>query len=113
MRFFDRFPPPEAPEPEPGPPQPAWVKPEATLGGTVAKEVILARGNDAVIGVSGLTAYPNGFSFTLTAVLRRDDRRGRLFHSAFHHDFMDDEPPGPESRSAGPARRWPASPTAP
>jgi hypothetical protein len=97
MNFFDRFPPPVPPESEPAPSQlPPWAKPDATLGGTVAKEIILGRGHDAVVGVNGLTAYPNGFSFTLTAVLRQEDRRGRTLHLAFHRDFLDDEPPAPE-----------------
>ena len=95
MNFFDRFPPPAPPEPEPSRP-PAWAKPDATLGAMVAVETILARGDDAVIGVSGLTAYPNGFAFTLTAVLRQEDRRGRTLHLAFQRDFFDDEPPAPE-----------------
>ena len=95
MSFFDRFPPTVPPEPEPEPSPPAWAKPEATLGGTVAGETILARGHDAVIGVSGLTAYPNVFSFTLTVVLRREDRPGRVLHQAFQGDFFDGEPPAP------------------
>jgi hypothetical protein len=72
------------------------MKPEATLGGVVAKEIVLARGNDAAVGVSGLIAYPDGFSFTVIAVLRREDRRGRTFHLGFHHDFLAEEPPAPE-----------------
>jgi hypothetical protein len=97
MNFFDRFPPPVPSEPEPErSPQPSWAKPETTLGGMVAKEIILGRGQDAVVSVSGLIAYPNGFSFTVTAVLRREDRRGSLFHSAFHRDFHWDEPLTPE-----------------
>jgi hypothetical protein len=96
MNFFDRFAPPEPPEPEPeAPPMPSWAKPEAMLGGTVAAEFVLARGRDAVVGLSGLTAFPNGFSFSLTAVLRQEDRRGRALHDAFHRDFLDDEPPAP------------------
>ncbi|BCY09535.1 hypothetical protein L3i22_046230 [Actinoplanes sp. L3-i22] len=61
----------------------------------VAKEIILARGSDAVVAVSGIAAYPNGFAFTLTVVLRQEDRRGELFNQAFHRDFYDEDPPSP------------------
>ena len=100
MNFFARLPPPAAPEPEPSR-QPAWAKPETTLGATVAVEMLLARGDDAVVGVSGLTAYPNGFSFTLPAVLRQEDRRGRILHLAFQRDYFEDEPPAPEFMRLG------------
>jgi hypothetical protein len=93
MSFFDRIPAAVPPEPDPQPEQPPWAKPETMLGGAVAAEIILARGDEAVVGVSGLTAYPNGFTFTVTAVLRREDRRGRGFHLAFHSDFTDGAEP--------------------
>jgi hypothetical protein len=97
MGFFEQLPPPEPAEPEPEqPPRPRWAKPELVLGGTIAEEMILAQGSDAVLAVSGLVAFPNGFCFTVTAVLQRDDRRGRLFQTAFHPEFFDDELPGPE-----------------
>jgi hypothetical protein len=96
MSFFDRFPPPDVPAPEPSPAQPPWVKPDGTLGGTVAKELVLARAADAVVAVSSLTAFPNGFSFTVTVALRTEDRHGRLLRLAFHRDAFDGEPLTPE-----------------
>lgn len=102
MNFFDRFPPPDRPEPEPAEGSvPRWAKPQATLGAVVGPEVVLARTDDAAVGLGGLVAYPNGFSFTITAFLRRDDRRGRGFHLSFHRDFFDDESPGPEFLRVG------------
>jgi hypothetical protein len=100
--FFDRFPPPDRPEPEPARAMPRWAKPDTTLGGTVAtEETILGRGDAAVVGLSGLTAYPNGFAFLLTVILREEDHRGRVFHLGFHRDFVDDEPPAPEFLRVG------------
>jgi hypothetical protein len=96
MNFFDRFPPPAAPaEPEPMA-KPSWMKPDDVFGGVVAAQLILARGDEVVLGVNELVAYPNGFSFTVATVLRREDRRGHLFHLGCHHDSIDGEPPVPE-----------------
>src|SRR6266542_2635382 len=83
MSFFDRLPP--APPPEPEPPRPAWMKPEAALAGVVAKELLLARTDHAAIAITGLLAYRTGFEFILSAVLRREDRRGRMFDPGLLH----------------------------
>jgi hypothetical protein len=95
MSFFDRVPPP-SPEPEPDEPStPRWARPEAEFGGVVAAELLLARSDSAAIGVSGITAYRNGFEMELVVVLRKANRRGRFFHDSFHGDFTED-PLGPE-----------------
>jgi hypothetical protein len=96
MSFFDSFPSRDVPVPEPAPAQPRWAKPDGTLGGTVAREFVLARAADVVVAVSGLTGYPNGFSFTVTVALRTEDRRGRLSRLAFHRDLTEDEALPPE-----------------
>jgi hypothetical protein len=96
VNFFDRHqPPPDPAEELPAqPPRPAWMKPETTVGGVVDAMPVLARRPDAAIAIGGLAAYPNGFSFTLVVVLRREDRRNQLLHHAFHRDYG--EPPAPE-----------------
>ena len=93
VRFFEQFPPPDRDEAEPEEqPPPLWAKPAAALGAAVPAEFVLARGGEAAVGLSGLAAYPNGFTFTVTAVLRKEDRRGRVFRLGFHRDYFDDEP---------------------
>lgn len=86
MGFFDSLPPMPAPEPEPpSPPRPAWMKPEAALAGVVAEEFLLARTDDAAVAITGLLAYPTGFEFAVSAVLRQEDRRGWVFDPMLHH----------------------------
>lgn len=96
MGFFDRLPPVPPPEPEPPrPPRPAWMKPEAALAGVVAEDLLLARTDQAAIAITGLLAYRTGFEFVLSAVLRREDRRGRIFGPGAHHYWSgrdNDEP---------------------
>ncbi|MEV6305432.1 hypothetical protein AB0M02_38880 [Actinoplanes sp. NPDC051861] len=96
MNFFDRFPPPRTPEPAPAHTRPRWMKPETTLGAAVPAEVLLARSETTAVGLGGIIAYPNGFCLTLTMLMREEDRRGRLFHLAFHPELLDEESPGPE-----------------
>jgi hypothetical protein len=96
MSFFDRLP--SVPLPEPEPPRPAWMKPEAALAGVVAEELLLAHTDDAAIAVTGLLAYRTGFGFLLSAVLRREDRRGHMFEPGLQHwpGRHDEEPPPAE-----------------
>jgi hypothetical protein len=96
VNFFDRYapPPPEEPEFELSS-QPRWAKPEELLGAAVAEQFLLARADDAAIGVGGIVAYPSGFAFTVTTVLRREDRRAAHYHETFHRDMFDDDPPSP------------------
>jgi hypothetical protein len=54
------------------------------VGGSVALDLLLARSDDAAVALTGLIAYPNGFAFTIAAVLREEDRRGRVHHHGFH-----------------------------
>lgn len=82
MGFFDDRP---LPPPPPEPPRrlrPVWDRPEAAIGGVAPGEWLLARTEDAAVGVSGFRAYPNGVEMTLTVLLRREDPWGRgvLFH---------------------------------
>jgi hypothetical protein len=75
------------------------MKPEAALPGVVAEGLLLARTDDAVVAVTGLMAYPTGFEFVLTAVLRHEDRRSRIFDPGLQHGWLggrDDEPLPPE-----------------
>jgi hypothetical protein len=82
MGFFDDRP---LPPPPPEPPRrrrPVWEQPEAAIGGVAPGETVLARSDEAAVGVSGFWAFPNGFGMTLAVVLRRDDERGggMVFH---------------------------------
>lgn len=98
MNFFDRLPRPPAPEPEPPRPRPVWEKPDAVVGAAVPGEVVLARTEDAAVVVTGLLAYPSGFEFVCSTVLRREDRLGRMIDPGFMHGpgRYDDEPLPPE-----------------
>ena len=122
MNFFDNLPPPpRPPEPETEARQPAWFKPEAALAGVVDRELLLAHTADTAVAVIGLLAYPNGFQFTLSAVLREPDRRHRLFEPMHRLGIYDDEPLPPEFLRVGLRladgttltnldRRWPPYP---
>lgn len=70
MGFFD-----DVSEPPPividGPaPRAVWEKPEFMLGGALDLAIVLARTDDAAVCLGQFAAYPNGFEFTLTIVLR-------------------------------------------
>ena len=78
MGFFDDLPPPPPPPPEPEYRPPPWSKPESVLAGVVDRELLLAHTDDTAVAVVGLLAYPNGFQFTVAAVLREEDRRRPL-----------------------------------
>jgi hypothetical protein len=92
--FFDSVPAPPPPEPEPpAPPRPVWVRPETQVGGSAGVGLLLARSDDAALALTGLIAYPNGFSFTIAAVLREEDRRGRVHHYSLRPDGPGPQPP--------------------
>ncbi|GIJ43323.1 hypothetical protein Val02_02090 [Virgisporangium aliadipatigenens] len=83
MGFFDQRP---AQPPPPEPARPAWLPDEAVLPGAVPETTVLARTDDVVVALGDLHAYPNGFAFTLTVVLREPQREGggrflRHFHA--------------------------------
>jgi hypothetical protein len=97
MGFFDQLPPEPLPEPEPPtPPQPVWLKPEAVLPSAVAAEVLVAHTDAAAVAVNGLRAFPNGFEFNLTVVLRHEDRGERLFSPGRQHHVRTGQPLAPE-----------------
>jgi hypothetical protein len=63
--------PPELPEPEVEYRRPAWVEPPAdVVPGIVPVELILARTPQRAIGLTGIRAYPTGFSCTRHPRLR-------------------------------------------
>jgi hypothetical protein len=95
MGFFDDLPPPPPPPPpEPEYRPPPWSKPEAALAGVVDRELLLAHTEDTAVAVIGLLAYPNGFQFTVAAVLREEDRRQRFIDPMGHHlEWQPDEGP--------------------
>ncbi|MFG2044543.1 hypothetical protein [Dactylosporangium sp. NPDC048998] len=85
MGFFDQLPP-EPSEPEaPPPPQPVWAKPEAELPGAVAVELLVAHTDDAAVSINGLRAFRTGFEFTLSVMLRQEDRQHRLLEPRLLH----------------------------
>jgi hypothetical protein len=71
------------------------MKPEAVLAGVVAEELMLVRTDDAAVAITGLLAYPTGFEFILSVVLRREDRRGRMFERGLHYWAVGDDEPLP------------------
>ncbi|MFG1650624.1 hypothetical protein ACGFIE_11885 [Micromonospora sp. NPDC049275] len=83
MGFFERQVAASEVEPEPiREPRPAWMKPEAVIPGVVAESHVLVHTDRVAVAISGLLAYPAGFEFSVTAVLRTPDRRVDLMH---HH----------------------------
>lgn len=94
MGFFDELLPVPQPQAKPARPrQPPWVKPRDVIGAGVAAEVVLVRTADVAVAVTGLLAFPTGFEYTLTAVLRRE-RDGRRFGPGMRQMFrgFGDEP---------------------
>jgi hypothetical protein len=94
MGFFEALPRPEPTEPSERPtrPRPPWLKPDVVLPGVVAVERILGRSDDAVVAVGAIAAYPNGFEFTLAAILRVE-RRGAVLP---HLHALDPDDPVPD-----------------
>lgn len=98
MGFFDRLPPEPTPEPEPPQPRPPrWMRPEAVVPGVVADELLLAHSDTVAVAIIGLRGYPTGFDFTLCAVLRREERYGRLFDPGLLHGWQGAGEPPPRS----------------
>ena len=95
MGFFDQLPP-QPPEPEPRiPARPPWLRPEAELPGVVAVELVVVHTAQAAVAVSGLRAFGTGFEFTLSTVLRHEDRWRRVFDPRVQHHLQPGEQPPP------------------
>ncbi|MEU8663090.1 hypothetical protein [Actinoplanes philippinensis] len=94
MGFFDSLPAPPPSEPEPPvPPPPAWARPDTVIGGSVAADLLIARSAEAALALTGLVGYPNGFAFTIAAVLRERDRLGRMAQHVYPDGFAEPLPP--------------------
>ncbi|MFV2010568.1 MULTISPECIES: hypothetical protein [unclassified Micromonospora] len=52
------------------PPRPWLARPVAVLGGVVAGQLLLARSDQAAVILTSLLAYPTGFEFDISAILR-------------------------------------------
>jgi hypothetical protein len=72
------------------------MKPEAELPGGVAAELLLAHTSDAAVAINGLRVFRTGFEFTLSIVLRHEDRRRRLFDPTLQHHRQPGEAVPPE-----------------
>jgi hypothetical protein len=72
MSFFDSIPQPPPPEPERWR-QPAWMRPDTVIPGSVPAEVLLVRTDRVAVAVGSVCAYPNGFEFTVHVRSRRVD----------------------------------------
>ncbi|WJK40094.1 hypothetical protein O7608_27330 [Solwaraspora sp. WMMA2056] len=56
---------------------PPWLaRPVAVLGGVVAGQLLLARSDRAAVILTSLLAYPTGFEFEISAILRVADPDG-------------------------------------
>ena len=84
--FFEPPPPPEPVEHR----QPEWIgPPENVLPGVFPLSLVLARTDEVALAVSGGLAYPNGFGFTLTILLREQNERA-MRHWHMHGELTDD-----------------------
>ena len=82
MSFFEQDPPP-FPE-EPPQRQPEWAAPpENVVGASVPFDLVLANTGDVAVAVGGMTAYPNGVTFTVR-ILRREPGTEDLFMRLHH-----------------------------
>jgi hypothetical protein len=88
MGFFDSIHVPPPPELDEEPPRPVWDKPEDALGVLAGDDFLLARNADTAVAVTGLTAFPTGFQFEISVVLREPDRTFTM-HRFAHRDATD------------------------
>jgi hypothetical protein len=101
MGFFDTLPP--SPEREPEPPQPApppWMKPETELSAAIGERLVLAHTDEAAVAVNQLRAYSTGFEFTMSAVLRQENRSVGRFEQ-MRHRWDEEEPISPHFLRVG------------
>lgn len=86
-----------AQEPEPCGPQPVWLgPPDNVLGEGCAFGTLLARTDDVALGISGLMAFPTGFSFLLSLHRRVPSPRGPGWGDPWHHRPPTSGEPVPE-----------------
>jgi hypothetical protein len=105
--FFEGmgFPEPEGDD-EPEFDQPEWFgAPEGWVGGVVPLELLVAKNEEAAVYVTGLVAYPVGFSLEVnTQVRSRRTARGMSYgwhghHGMWPHDLTDVDEEGEGLRS--------------
>ena len=71
MSFFESTP--ERPPPGfEGPENPAWMRPDGVIPGAAPAGLFLIRTNEVAVAVGDVTAYPNGFEFTVHARLHHE-----------------------------------------
>ena len=75
MSFFDSIPEPPPPEPVQTE-QPAWMRSDAVIPGSVPSEILLVRTGEVAVAIGSVRGYPNGFEFTLHTRLRAEDEDG-------------------------------------
>ena len=75
MSFFDSIPEPPPPEPVQTE-QPAWMRSDAVIPGSVPGETLLVRTGEVAVAIGSVRGYPNGFEFTLHTRLRAVDEDG-------------------------------------
>jgi hypothetical protein len=75
MSFFDSIPEPPPPEPVQTE-QPAWMRSDAVIPGSVPGETLLVRTGEVAVAIGSVRGYPNGFEFTLHTRLRAEDEDG-------------------------------------
>lgn len=91
MNFFENFPePPPPPEPPPAPPRPVWMKPVAALPSVMAENAIIVRDDRLAISIGGLSAYPNGFEFSIHIRLREPEDMVDPFGHRRRRDYARD-----------------------
>ena len=96
MRVMSTSEPPELPEPEVEFRRPAWVEPPADmLPGIVPVELVLVRTPQRAIGLTGIRAYPTGFTCTLHLRLRQVIPGEQSFFGIFGmFDMLELDPAG-------------------
>jgi hypothetical protein len=72
MSFFESVPEPPPP-PSEGHGDPAWHRPNGVIPRVAPAALSLIRTDDVAVAISGLSAYPNGFEFTVHARIRHED----------------------------------------
>ncbi len=74
-------------------------RPAAWMPGVVPVELVVARSDEAAVVLSRISAFPDGFEFTVNSYLRRSvkrNRRGHPHHPMMWHGMVDPGKPVPD-----------------
>ena len=85
MSFFDQWP--VEPDLEPDHDEPVWSRPDSVFPSTVPMGFVLGRSRAAVVAITSVNAFPNGFELNVAVLLRERAPGGSIL--GIHHGHGD------------------------